>query len=132
MPRGAKKKTNPRILSKDIYSYIAHNSSLTVNQVRECFDTYYSMMIDLASSGYRMNDLTVCFPKLGSFYFIKIKGRKKGTVYHLPLVNEDSSKSATITLEKDEPSFSKMRFRCSPTLLKKLKEVSKHYEEEQN
>lgn len=67
----------PRILSEDIYSYIAQNSNLTKVQVKECFDVYCNMLRQIAKSEHITEDLTIALPKVGNFYFKESKGRKK-------------------------------------------------------
>ena len=54
-----KKKTNPRIVSDDIYRYISNNSEtgLDLKQVSECFRLYKQLVTDLYMSPYAEEDI---------------------------------------------------------------------------
>ena len=79
MPRT--KRYIPKILSTEIYTYIANNTSLERKQVKECFEAYGDMIVGFIESNYTPEDLTVLLPKIGTFYFHKHKGRKNGSTY---------------------------------------------------
>lgn len=130
MPKNYKK-TNPRLLNIDVYNYIAENSSLTIEQVKECFKVYCNFVKALSCNIHRPKELTIPLPNLGHFYYLVVKGRKKGSTYKIPKqFGKDTSDKEiiTITLEEDEPNFDKIRFKVSPTLLNELKESSKRNE----
>ena len=80
-----KKKTNPRIISDDIYRYIANNSEtgLDLKQIAECFRLYKQLVTDLYMSPYAEEDMTIILPHLGNFYLRKWSGRKGGSTYKL-------------------------------------------------
>lgn len=125
--RKNKKKTNPRIISDDICRYIANNSEkgITREQATECFRLYAQLVRDLYMSPYAENDMTIVLPHLGNFYLIKRIGRKVGSTYKL----FDDNK--IVTLDKSEPSFFQIRFKVYRTLYDKVKEKTKHYDEEE-
>lgn len=118
-----KKKTNPRILSEDIYRYIVNNSKLGLDrkQVGECFRLYYQMINDLYMSPYADKDMTVILPHLGYWYFNKWNGRKDGSTYKL--FDQD-----VVVLDKPEPSFLQIRFKVYRPLYERVKNKTKHYE----
>ena len=73
-----KKKTNPRIVSDDIYRYISNNSEtgLDLKQVSECFRLYKQLVTDLYMSPYAEEDMTIILPHLGYWRLNKREGRK--------------------------------------------------------
>ena len=90
----------PRVLSEDIYRFIARNTSLTISQVKEVFDCYEDLIKEVVKSKGRTNDLIIQLPKVGHFYFIKKKGRKKGSVVKLPDPKQDYVKYLQIKRKK--------------------------------
>lgn len=112
-PNEGKFKYNPRLLTCDVYEYVASNSSLTKKQVKECFNTYRKMLGDFTSSEYLTNDLTISLPKIGYFYLKKKGGRKKGSTYTIPIGT--TGKLRTIHLEEDEEDRYKIAFKISTT-----------------
>ena len=117
---GSKKKTNPRILSNEIYLYISNRTSLSKRQVAECFKEYRRMVDEIIDSNYTPDDLTILLPNMGEFYFHKKKGRKDGSTYYLygkPMI------------AKNEMSYYRLRFKVRTRLNALLKEKTKHHEE---
>lgn len=83
---------------------IASSSSLTREQVTECFETLRLVLIELVKSrtrGYIDDKTKIYLPKVGYFYFRKLKGAKKGTKYICP-VGTTGRKTEKI-LDKDRP-----------------------------
>lgn len=117
---GSKKKTNPRILSKEIYTYIANHTSLSTRQVAECFREYRHMVDEIIDNNYTPHDdLTILLPNMGEFYFHKKTGRKDGSTYYLygiPMI------------AKNEFSYYRLRFKVRTQLNALLKEKTKHHE----
>lgn len=126
MPRDYVKE-NPRILFNDVCDYISTHSNLNRSQVKECFEVYYKMISEIICSDYVPKDITITFPKIGHFYFVKKNGRKKGTQYQIPKYF-GSKELKTIVLEEDEPDTLRLSFKVSGTLNNKLKERNKTYE----
>ena len=110
----------PRILSRDIYTYIANNTSLEKKQVRECFKAYGDMMVELIDSDYTPEDLTILLPKIGTFYFCKHKGRKNGSTYKF---------YGKEVIANNEKSYYKLKFKTCHQLNSRVKEKTKYYEE---
>ena len=117
---GNKKKTNPRILSQEIYTYISNNTNLTKEQVRDCFNAYRNMIMGIVDSNYAPNDLTIVLPKMGEFYFKKKIGRKDGSTYYL---------YGKKMIAKGELSYYKLRFKVRNQINSLLKEKTKYHEE---
>lgn len=117
-----KKKTNPRIISDDIYRYIANNSEtgLDLKQIAECFRLYKQLVTDLYMSPYAEEDMTIILPHLGNFYLRKWSGRKGGSTYKLFDKN--------VVLNKSEPSFLQIKFKVFKTLYENIKNKTKRYE----
>lgn len=113
-------KNNPRLINKDVYRFIASNSSLNQKQVEECFNVYKDMIYQLGTSQYIDEDITIPLPNIGYFYFTKRIGRKAGTTYKMPVRVKNEIR--TVTLEEDEPTTHLLRFRVSVTLAKLIKE----------
>ena len=119
-----KKKTNPRIVSDDLYRYITNNSKtgLTLKQTAECFRLYKQIVTDLYMSPYAEDYMTIILPHLGYWHLHKRKGRKSGSTYKL------FDNDTIVTLDKAEPSFFQIKFKVYKTLYEKVKEKTKHYE----
>ena len=119
-----KKKTNPRLVSDDIYRYISNNSEtgLNLKQVAECFRLYKQLVTDLYMSPYADNEMTIILPHLGYWYLNKRVGRKSGSTYKL------FDNDTVVTLKDSEPSFFQIRFKVYRILYEKVKEKTKHYE----
>lgn len=117
------KKTNPRLLSPEIYRYIVNNSEqgLNAKQVAECFQLYARMLSELYMSPYAEKDMTVLLPHIGNFYLVKWNGRKGGSTYKL-------FDEKVVTLDKSEPSFYRIKFKIFKTLYEGVKNKTKHYE----
>ena len=110
----------PKILAREIYKYISDKTDLTTKQVRQCFDTYGKMMIELIENNYTPEDLTIVLPKIGTFYFHKRKGRKDGSTYYF------YGKKVTA---KNEMSYYRLKFKTFHQINAILKEKTKHHEE---
>lgn len=122
----------PRIQSTDLYSIIAKHSSLTVRQVRECFDVYHDVVSGLAGDAFKTNtNFYIPLPKIGWFYFKDYKGQKKGSTYCLPRKHEDGSWTREeVVLEEDRPSFQLLEFTFNRGLQKRIKAKSVDANEE--
>ena len=46
-------KSNPRILSSDVYTFISKNTSLNASQVKEVFSCYGQLLRELAKNKHR-------------------------------------------------------------------------------
>ena len=110
----------PKILSREIYTYIANNTSLEKKQVKECFEAYGDMILGFVESNYTPEDLTILLPKLGTFYFHKHKGRKNGSTYF---------QWGKTHVANNEPSFYRIKFKAYNKVNAALKEKTKTYEE---
>lgn len=122
LPR--KKKDNPRLHSQDIYRFIARQSSLTAEQVQECFDVYCKLIKGIVATEVKSENLEIPLPKLGSFIFKVHKGRKKGTTYRVPIATR-SSTFKEVVLEEDEPDYDRLTFKVRTTIQNELKQISK-------
>lgn len=118
-------KEYPRIKSEEIYRYICHNTSLKKWQVKECFNCYRDMLIGILGSKYTDNDITISLPNVGDFYFCKVNGRKKGTVYKMP----KNLKNEIVTLVAKGTSWYKLKFKVYPKINNILKEKTFETEE---
>ena len=101
------KMTNPRLDANTIINYVCANSSLTREQVRECFHVYSEMLTDLTASNYFNNELTIVLPSMGQFYFGKQAGRKKGSTY-CALRGLDRQ---MVVQEEDKPDYYMLKFK---------------------
>lgn len=124
MPKKGYKKETPRIVAKDVYRFISNNSSLSKEQVKECFDTYGKMMEELLDSDDRPNDLTIVVPKIGVFRFFKVKA-KKGSTYVVPTCKKNEYRRITA----DRPSYVQLKFEVAKKLRDRLREKTENYEE---
>lgn len=113
-----------KILSKDIYDYVATHSSLTRKQAQECFNAYSQLIKELSSSEYFENDAEIVLPNIGSFYFKKMAGRKKGSRIVYPDLVEKGKVNVKV-LEKDDPTTWKLDFK----VYKLIKDNSKRLED---
>lgn len=120
------KMTNPRLNANTIINYLSTNSSLTKDQVRECFNAYAEMLIDLTESNYFNTDLSIALPSIGKFYFGKKAGRKKGSTY---CAFHGTSKQIR-TQEKDKPSFYMLKFKPFNRIKKAIRENTEFVENE--
>lgn len=122
MPSKGYKKTTPRITSDDVYSYIANHSSLTREQVKECFCSYQEMMQTIIQSDNRSDDLTIAVPKLGVFYFHKKKG-KKGSTYVVPVNFTTEYERVT----GDTPNYVQLKFTVARYLKNQMRKKTENY-----
>lgn len=115
-------KKNPRLACSEIYSYIASNSEtgLKREQVKECFQIYHDMIVDLVTSNYFDKDMTIILPHIGNFSLRYYKGRKSGSTY--------SFFNNKVTLDKSEPSYYVLKFKTFRTLCEIVRNKTKHYE----
>lgn len=117
------KKNYQRILSSDIYSFISKNTSLSKEQVRECFQAYYKMLYSLIESEYKSPDMQIVLPNIGNFYFTRKKGKKKGQKIKIP--NLTNGGEDVIILEEDEPDYEIIKFRIYTRLKNKNKQLTR-------
>jgi nucleoid DNA-binding protein len=117
------KKSNQRILCKDIYAFISRNTSLSEKQVQECFNAYYQMILAIIESEHKSQDMEITLPKIGVFYFTKKKGYKKGQKFKIP--NLTTGEEDVIILEEDEPDYEQIRFRIHTKLKNKNKQETR-------
>lgn len=64
-------KGDPKATTKDIYVAIARKTSLTTNQVKECFMAYKEILTCMAESPNRPLNYAVTLPHMGYFQFIR-------------------------------------------------------------
>lgn len=124
MPIKGYKKDTPRIVAKDVYQYICNNSSLTREQVKECFDVYQSMIISILNSENLDSEMTVSIPKVGFFRMVKKEGRKNTKI----VVPIPSEKGKAEIKYGDTPSYLQLKVEVSNKLKVMLKENTKSYE----
>lgn len=105
---------NAVLLKGDIYKYIANNSSLTQEQVKECFTTYRNMLEGIFNSECFDSNIEIPIPFIGVFYFSIRHGRKKGSTYKMP--NKFTNEVYEVTLDEDETDYPNLKFRISKGL----------------
>ena len=120
------RKNNPRVLTPDVYTYCANATSLTQDQVKECFEAYGRMIDALINSDTRDSSITVVLPLIGKFSFKVVKGRKAGSTYLKPNVkNFGDNPNLTPTLvEEDQPDYERLVFKPNRGLQKQLRAVT--------
>lgn len=119
-------KNNPRLLSTDIYTYIASNSTLTKDQVMECFIVYSQMIEELVTSKNKTKELEITLPHIGYFCFRNEKSRRhKGKEYYMPINFTNEKKKVIVD---KTATFERMKFKVFPKLQEKLKEATIEYE----
>lgn len=133
MPRISKTKWGrPQVSIKDIYSYIANNTSLTTVQVKECFEAYRDMVYSIAMSDFVDVGLKIPFPSIGSFQFFKRKGLKKGSTYtNIGYYNERQESNEKVVRDKDTEAYYLLRLKLYPNFVKSIKEKTKFFEVEE-
>lgn len=122
------KKNNPRILSSDVYAFIAKNTSLNIAQVKEVFSCYELLIREVAKNKNRTNGFTISLPNVGLFHFKDCKGKKKGDVIKMPDPNDDYKTIIDFVIEEDKPNFQKLQFKVGYALQNIVKEVTSIYE----
>lgn len=115
----ARKKGDSVVFANDLYGYIASNTTLNKNQVKECFTAYGNLIEDFCSSDNRPSDLIVPIPHVGYFWFELQHGRKKGSTYIMP--KNFSRESQKVVLDHDEPDYFKLKFVVDKRLNSALK-----------
>lgn len=131
-----KYKNPPTLYSTDIYKAISENSeNLTIPQIKECFEIYADLVERLAKSKHREKGFIIPLPKLGHFYFISKKGRKKGSTYKMPknfyrtreydIIDDTDNKYFTVELAEDQPDYEIISFKVYHTLYTDVKRISK-------
>lgn len=130
------KKLRARIANKDIYSEVARHTDLKVEQVKQCFYVYAELVRSLSVSEYREKGFEIPLPKVGYFYFIEKKGRKKGSTYAIPKtfyreqkekINDDTDNPYfSLTLEEDEPNYETLSFKVYQPLYDSVKRSSRN------
>ena len=130
MPRVSKSnKGRPHVLSAEIYSYIAGNTSLTKPQVKECFEAYAKMLYELATSEFVDRGLRIPLPNIGTFQFFKRKGFKKGSTYTNVNYFIDANDNNKFTVrEKDTEAYYNLRLKIFPMFAQEVKERTKFFE----
>ena len=121
------KMTNPRLDANTVINYLSTNSSLTKEQIRECFHAYSQMLVDLTESNYFKNDLTVVLPSIGQFYFNKKAGRKKGSTY---CAFNGATNKQILVQEKDKPDYYMLKFKAFNRIKKAIRANTEFTENE--
>lgn len=114
------KKDKQKQTGAETISLIAKQSSLTQDQVRECFLTFREMIDVIIKSNYS-SDLEFSLPYIGTFSFTKKKGKKKGSTYIVP---QTDGTVINKTLEEDRPDYNFIRFDIRPEIQKLTREIS--------
>lgn len=122
------KKNNPRILSSDVYAFIAKNSSLNISQVKEVFSCYELLIREVAKNKDRTNGFTIPLPNVGLFHFKDFKGKKKGDIIKMPNPDDDYKTMIDYVIEEDKPNFQKLQFKVGYVLQNIVKESTSTYE----
>ena len=122
------KKNNPRALIEDVIKYCSDSSSLTHDQVKECFEAYSKLIDSLITSSTRDSSMTVVLPYIGVFRFKQIKGKKAGSTYLSPEVKKfgDTPKLTRVTIEEDQPDYERVVFKIKPSIQKELREFTEN------
>ena len=118
--------TNPRLDANTIINYLCTNSSLTKDQIRECFHVYSEMLVDLTESKYFNNDLTIVLPSIGQFYFGKKTGRKKGSTY----CAFNGSTKQILVQEENKPDYYMLKFKPFNRVRKAIRNNTEFTEDE--
>lgn len=121
-------KNNPRILSDDVYAFIAKNTSLTKKEVKEVFSCYKDLLRELSKSKHKKSGFTVPLPNLGVFEFKEVDGRKKGSIIKMPDPKQNYSEMIDFVIEEDRPNYQRLVFKVSVTLQNLIREVTSTYE----
>lgn len=116
-----KVKDRQEFISNDIYRYIASNSSLTIKQVKECFEVYKQVLTELLYSKYTNNKIVIPLPSIGKFYICKRKGRKAGSTYKIP-IDFNSKEMKTVKIEEDEKNKYLLSFSVGKTFRNEINE----------
>ena len=132
MSFNGKKKESPRILTNDMYRYIAKasNGDLTVKQVKECFDIYYQLLFGLVNNEHKSDKIELCLPKIGKFYFIKKKGNKKGTKFKLPDLTDENYTQQIVEIQEDEPDYELIKFKINKEFKERVRKVTSRWEDQ--
>lgn len=119
----------PNIHARDMYGYIASITGLSVPQVRSCFQAYYQMLHQIATSDCVDLGLKIPLPHIGNFYFSKHMGCKKGSTYsNVDYLNGVSDQRVAIR-DKDEPNYYALKFSIFNSLKKDVKKNTKNFKE---
>ena len=121
-------KSNPRILSSDVYTFISKNTSLNASQVKEVFSCYGQLLRELAKNKHRKSGFTIPLPTVGVFEFKNVKGNKKGDIIKMPDPKEDYSVIIDLVIEEDKPNYQKLYFKVGVALQNLIREVTSTYE----
>lgn len=117
-----KRKTPIEINNADIYKFISLNSSLKVEQVKECFVTYAKLIDTFIESETVGQDVSFLLPKIGRFYFRLQKRRKKGSKYIIPNLKTGQLISCEIT--DDVCDYTRLDFMVYESIQRKLKDFA--------
>jgi hypothetical protein len=123
MPRKGQRKKNPSILSEQVYRDIAIATSLSQDQVRECFMGYRDMLTFYLTMENKPNDLEIAVPHLGTITFKHVEGKKKGDTYKIRSSFEKDAKEIIVTIEEDQPNYERIWIAPKSDLQKKLRTV---------
>ena len=118
--------TNPRLDANTVINYLSTNSSLTKDQVRECFHAYAQMLVDITESKYFNNDLTIVLPSIGQFYFGKRAGRKKGSTY-CAFKGQDKQ---ILVQEENKPDYFLLKFKTFNRIKQAIRKNTEFIENE--
>ena len=118
----AKKKTNPRLTVNDIIEMVAKSSTLTKDQVKECFTKYADLYKALMASDNTAFNFTMPLPYIGTFQSKRYTGKKKGSTY---IVGNFTGGYTEKVVEEDQPDFVIPSFVIKPEIKEMRKEASK-------
>ena len=123
-----KHKTNPRLNARDIENYISSKTSLTQPQVKECFRALKDIIQGIAEDSHFNDKITITLPQIGQFYFVKQKGRKRGSTY---TVFDGCNEKKTVILTKPKPSYYILRLKVFRRIHDSIMESTKFVEEDE-
>lgn len=127
MSWNGKTKDNSRLYQEEVERYIASQTSLTKNQVKECFKSYAEMIKLIYSDNHIEKDMTIPLPYLGKFYLSKRNGRKDGTKYLLP---DLYGGRGDWIVAKNEPSYYLLKFKTAKNVSDYIKKGTSFIEKQ--
>lgn len=122
MPKLNWRKQVPRVLSQDVYRYIANNSNMNQAQVKQCFKLFRMLIEQVAEASHDDDEMEIHMPHIGYFTFLTHKGRKKGETYKMAC---PKGGCMDITIDEDQPNHNSLKFHVDWALNEYCKNVTR-------
>lgn len=119
------KKDTPRIINNDIYTAVAKRTSLTKEQIQECFKAYSEIVLEFAEVSNKPLDFAISLPYIGYLQYQRYHNNKTKVSGALRYFTDGANVvDADLSKFKTNKEWDRLTFSVQPAIQRRIKEKS--------